>query len=99
MVYRHRAPTPAQSGFTTLATQGGTLYAGLTSSGGQDLRLYRVDDDGVEALPNWPRGRAVTSLTAHGGWLHGVHHEAMESDPRRTVGPLGNGRRGSGHGQ
>ena len=88
LIYRHRAPAPAESRFTTLASHGGTLYAGLTSSGEQGVRLYRVDHDGVEAVPSWPRGRAVTTLTAHRGWLFGVHHSATESELWRTDGKI-----------
>ncbi len=86
ILYDHTQAPGTVSRFTTLATLGGRLYAGLTNWSRFGIKLFRVGQEGVAPVVTWPEGLAVTALTAFQGWLYGVQHGESESVLWRTDG-------------
>ena len=86
ILYDHTAAPGTVSRFTTLAVLGDRVYAGLTNWSRSGVKLFVVGRDGATPVAAWPKGLAVTALTAYRGWLYGVHHGATESVLWRTDG-------------
>lgn len=85
-VYQHPGPPRSVTRITTLASLGGTLYAGLTAYGHKGGKLLRWKGDRFHLVRAWPQGATVRSLTAHRGWLYGINGDAGGSSLWRTDG-------------
>ncbi len=84
----HDQPTPEGrvSRITSLASMGGTLYAGLTTWSAAGANLLRLEGQSLRPVAGWPRAHAVRALAAWRGRLYGVIVVDNEASLWRTDG-------------
>ncbi len=74
VAYEHPTPDGDVTRITTLASNGDALFAGLSTTVGDDeATLLRVAGGRVDAVESWPRGQSTTGLVAWRGHVYGLH--------------------------
>ncbi len=72
VVYDHPSTPGLVSRVTALGFLDGVLYAGVTTLGDDGVKLLRMAGDTLRAVPGWPPGTSVSTLTPYRGWLYAV---------------------------
>ena len=86
IIYDHATPEKRVSRLTSLALLGDKLYAGLTGYNNDEETLFRLAQDTLVPVGNWPRGHRSTTLQTHAGWLYAVTGDGNHSRVWRTNG-------------
>ncbi len=87
-LYEHRNAPDSFSRVISLTALEGVVYAGLSASNEPGIKLFRLRNDALEAVPGWPPGESADALTAYGGRLYALHHDGTESRVWRTDGTM-----------
>lgn len=74
VVYEHPTPAGEVTRITTLASDGKALYAGLTTTVGEDeATLLRLEEGRVSPVETWPRGASTSGLVIWRGHVYALH--------------------------
>ena len=80
LIYEHPTPSGQVSRFTALSIFDGHLYAGLTQAADDSTKLYRLYEDTMLPVSDWPDGNRTDTLFVHRDWLYAVNaHEGVWS--------------------
>ncbi|MEO1122668.1 MAG: hypothetical protein AAFX95_01185 [Cyanobacteria bacterium J06639_16] len=73
VIYEHPTPDRQVSRVTQLAVLDEQLYVGITARQEAGIKLLRWDQEMLQTIDSWPRGKRVSDLTTYDGWLYGIN--------------------------
>lgn len=85
-VTEHRNAPNSFSRILSLTTLGNVVYAGLFASSERGVKLQRLENGTLGAVPDWPAGESADALTRYDGRVYALHQDATEVSVWRTDG-------------